>query len=191
MNLAKDMMVKYLKVAYHGVTATRGGDFLNDADTLDHIDKVADLLTGNSPKWGLIFFGDTGNGKTTLMLTLQKVVNWLAETPAIPGNVGLRIVNAKDIHKAGDNKKRFQLLCNDDLLGIDDLGAEPTEEMEFGNVTTPVIDLLEYRYSRQLFTVCTTNLAPSGLRDKYGNRIADRCREMFVKIVFKNQSFRK
>ena len=54
-----------------------------------------------------------------------------------------------------------QILNQDvDVLGIDDLGTEPSEVSDYGNVYTPVIDLLTKRYEEQLFTIITTNLTP-------------------------------
>ncbi len=41
---------------------------------------------------------------------------------------------------------------------VDDLGTEPREVMEFGNVYTPLIDLITTRYEEQLYTIFTTNL---------------------------------
>ena len=54
-----------------------------------------------------------------------------------------------------------QILNQDiDVLGLDDLGTEPSEVLDYGNVYTPVIDLLTKRYEEQLFTIITTNLTP-------------------------------
>ena len=76
------------------------------------------------------------------------------------------------------------------MLGIDDLGTEPSEVMGYGNVYTPVIDLLTKRYEEQLFTIITTNLTPQQIREHYDDRIADRLNEMVEKIVFKNGTYR-
>ena len=76
------------------------------------------------------------------------------------------------------------------MLAIEDMGREPAEILEFGNTASPVIDLLEYRYDNQLFTFITTNLTPAQIREKYGNRIADRFNEMMETIVFKNGTYR-
>jgi DNA replication protein DnaC len=76
------------------------------------------------------------------------------------------------------------------LMFIDDLGAERKEIQEYGNVLTPMVDLLEHRYSRRLFTVVTTNLDASQLGEKYGARLRDRFREMFIVVPFSNKSFR-
>ena len=76
------------------------------------------------------------------------------------------------------------------MLAIDDLGKEPTEVLDYGNVLSPVVDLMEYRYQHQLFTAVTTNLTPDEIRDKYGKRIADRFNEMLEVIVFEDISYR-
>lgn len=76
------------------------------------------------------------------------------------------------------------------MLGIDDLGTEPSEVLDYGNIYTPVIDLLTKRYEEQLFTIITTNLTPQQIRRHYGDRIADRLNEMVKKIVFNNCTYR-
>ena len=55
---------------------------------------------------------------------------------------------------------------------------------------TPLIDLISIRYEEQLFTMITTNLKPNDIRERYGDRIADRFNEMLEKIVFENPSYR-
>lgn len=77
------------------------------------------------------------------------------------------------------------------MLGIEDMGREATEVIDFGNVLNPVIDLLEYRYNQQLFTFITTNLKADEVRKKYGDRIADRFNEMLEVIIFGNTTYRK
>ena len=76
------------------------------------------------------------------------------------------------------------------MFGIDDPGTESQEVMDFGNVVTPVIDLLTKRHDEQLFTIITTNLTPKQIREHYGDRIAERLNEMVEKIVFTNNSYR-
>ena len=76
------------------------------------------------------------------------------------------------------------------MLSIDDLGIEPSEILDYGNILNPVIDLLTQRYNAQLFTIVTTNLTPKQIREHYGERIADRFNEMFDRIVFENSTYR-
>lgn len=85
---------------------------------------------------------------------------------------------------------RFLYLTQTDLLGIDDLGTEPAEVQDYGNIMYPIKELLTMRYDAQLFTVFTTNLEPKDIRQRYDNRIADRLNEMMVKIVYNNKTYR-
>lgn len=59
---------------------------------------------------------------------------------------------------------RFLYLTQTDLLGIDDLGTEPAEVQDCGNIMYPIKELLTMRYDAQLFTVFTTNLEPKDIR---------------------------
>jgi DNA replication protein DnaC len=71
------------------------------------------------------------------------------------------------------------------------MGLEPTEILDYGNAINPVIEIMEQRYKQQLFTFITTNLTPSQIREKYGDRIADRFNETTKCIVYTNPTFRK
>lgn len=172
------------------VAVERGGKLQGTGEVAACIRHAADTLTGDSHKWGLMLMGGVGTGKTVLTRALQKAVITLACRHLLPHEAGLRIIHAKDIHKAEGGSKAYATLCDEPMLAIDDLGDEPSEEMSYGTVTTPIADLLEYRYERQLLTIITTNISAQKIRQKYGERIADRCREMFEKILFKNQSYR-
>ena len=77
------------------------------------------------------------------------------------------------------------------IMIVDDLGTEPREVMEFGNVYTPLIDLITRRYEEQLYTIFTTNRTPAQLKEKYGKRIVDSLNEMVKKVVFENESYRR
>ncbi len=118
-------------------------------------------------------------------------VNFAGMPPRNDGTYGIQIVDAKYIaYQCKNNYDAYRKLIKVDMLGIDDLGTEPSEVMDYGNVYTPVIDLLTKRYEEQLFTVITTNLTPQQIRGHYGDRIADRLNEMVKKIVFNNGTYR-
>ena len=93
----------------------------------------------------------------------------------------VRLVRQRQDHHDDDHE----------MLGIDDMGTEPLEVQEFGNMHRPLTDLLTRRYESRDFTFITTNLVPQQIRKLYGDRIADRLNEMVDKIVFDNPSFRK
>lgn len=100
---------------------------------------------------------------------------------------GIRIEGVKPIaYLCKNNNEAYRNLFKVDMLVIDDLGIEPVEIMDYGNVCTPIIDLLTKRYEKQFFAFITTNLTPQQIREHYGDRIADRLNEMVRKIVFSN-----
>ena len=100
--------------------------------------------------------------------------------------------NAKDLAmRSKGNYNDWRNVMRYQLMIVDDLGTEPREVMEFGNVYTPLIDLITARYEEQLYTIFTTNLTPAQLEEKYGKRIVDRLNEMVEKVVFENESYRR
>ena len=154
--------------------------------------QMANWLTSDSSKFGILFCGECGNGKSTLLKAFQQLLNYLAiPNPDSQGNYGIQITDSKYVAYLGrTDYPAFIKFSQKDMLGIDDLGTEPQEVMDFGNIVTPVIDILSKRYDEQLFTIITTNLTPKQIREHYGDRIADRLNEMVEKIVFTNGTYR-
>ncbi len=136
-----------------------------------------------------------GNGKTTMMRGIGRLIEYVTEqTLGYGGRSVVRFIMAKEIAEfftTEEGKKDFKKILNLPMLAIDDLGEEPKEVISYGMVYTPMIDLLSYRYDRQLFTLLTTNLTSQEIEAKYTKRIRDRFREMMHTIHFKNDSFRK
>lgn len=166
--------------------------FQENVDVKAQLQQIANWLTSDSSKFGILLCGECGNGKSTLVKAFQQLLNLLSiPNPTGQGNYGIQITDSKYIaHLAKTDYKAFVQLSQKNMLGIDDLGTEPQEVMDFGNVVTPVIDLLTKRYDEQLFTIITTNLTPKQIREHYGDRIADRLNEMVEKIIFKNGTYR-
>lgn len=179
-----------MTAAYMAEVEYRGREFKSDEGTTDNIRAVAEFLAQEGRKeFGMMMCGTCGNGKTTMVYALQNLVNYLDERGIIRG--GLVIIDAKDVAGMTKDKPMFNRnIRNVSMMAVEDMGREPVEVMDFGNVANPVIDLMEYRYNEQLFTVVTTNLSPKQIAEKYGKRLADRFNEMFRKIIFKNGSYR-
>lgn len=72
------------------------------------------------------------------------------------------------------------------LLVLDDIGAEKASEW----VEARFYEIIDYRYNHLLPTVITSNLTPSELSKKVGERIADRIREMCKVVAIKTSSQR-
>ena len=135
--------------------------------------------------------GIPGNGKTTLMNAISRVFRLFSFKNAFEEDVYMRSVSAIDVaNTAKTNYERYKKMCYEPMLAIDDFGEEPAEVLEYGNVLSPITELLSIRYKEQFLTVLTTNTAANKIRERYGARIADRFNEMMKVIIFTNPSYR-
>lgn len=119
-------------------------------------------------------------------MAFQNALNYLSDRRRAFGTEPryIRILDAKDIAPMARDARKLAEIKVTPLLAIDDMGREATEVLNYGNATSPVIDLLEHRYNNQLFTIITTNKTPRELREKYGARMADRFNEMLHVINY-------
>jgi len=182
----------HLLAAVMAEVAYRHRSFCTNEYLEKQLNEMAHWLTSPSSNFGILLCGGCGNGKSTMLKAFQQLLNYLhIPKPYHDGTYGIQIVDAKYIaYLCKNNYESYRKLVSVDMLGIDDLGTEPSEVMDYGNVYTPVIDLLTKRYEEQLFTIITTNLTPQQIRGHYGDRIADRLNEMVKKIVFNNATYR-
>ena len=183
----------YLLAAYQAEVERRHRVFERNEYFDAQLNLIAKYLTGGSKKFGLMFCGLCGNGKTTWAKALQLLVSGLnLKNPINNLYYVFPLCNAKDLAmRSKGNYNDWRNVMRYQLMIVDDLGTEPREVMEFGNVYTPLIDLITTRYEEQLYTIFTTNLTPAQLEEKYGKRIVDRLNEMVEKIVFENESYRR
>lgn len=183
----------YIRGAFEAQVELRCGTVEYDEMTNKNLRLVAETLAGDSHKFGLLLAGTCGNGKTTTLRAVQSVVMLLNNTyyNRRGEGIGNRLLEAKEI--TGLSEKDGQLVAYKTVpvLFLDDLGREPTEVLKYGNVTSPITELLEYRYNQRLTTIVTTNLEPSEIREKYGDRIADRFNEMFALVSYTGSSYRR
>ena len=191
--MSVDEAEQYIRGAFEAQVELRGGAVQYDEMTTKNLRKVAETLAGDSHKFGLLLAGTCGNGKTTTMRAVQSVVMLLNNTyyNRFGQRIGNRLLEAKEIAQLSGKTEQLTAYQTIPLLFLDDLGREPTEVMRYGNVTSPITELLEYRYNQRLTTIVTTNLEPSEIREKYGDRIADRFNEMFVVVSYTGSSYRR
>ena len=180
----------YLLAAYQAEVERRHRVFEQNEYFNEQLNLIANYLTGGSKKF---FCGLCGNGKTTWAKALQLLVSGLnLKNPINNLYYVFPLCNAKDLAlRSKGNYNDWRNVMRYQLMIVDDLGTEPREVMEFGNVYTPLIDLITTRYEEQLYTIFTTNLTPAQLEEKYGKRIVDRLNEMVEKVVFENESYRR
>ena len=194
--MEEKQLANALYASYCAEVRSRGHEVTMDNETLGYILETARWLRDPSDKVGLIYTGLYGNGKTTLMMAVAALVNWLYDSPTSSNRHSFRVVDANDVVEAGvqTDKSAFNGLVNEELLAIDELGNEAAETMVFGRIHTPVKDLLLERYKRQRMTICCTNLVATKegnqFAQHYGERVVDRFKEMMKMVVFRNPSYR-
>lgn len=173
-----------LLLCYKNEVKKRGMNYSNDIK--NYVDKVATWLL-ETKKTGLFLYGSVGNGKTTMILAIKKLIEILYF-----GQFGVKIISSLTLSELVRNDEaNFNLIKKSHLLAIDDVGCETSIVKNYGNEISPLTDIIYYRYDKQLFTLITSNLDKKDIEIKYGNRIADRMNEMFDFVAFTNKTYRK
>ncbi len=186
--LTTEECVNYLTEAYKIETEQRGYKYIpNNEKDLQNVSK---WLT-EGVRHGLMLYGTVGSGKTTMARSVCRVFNAINETGNSDTTKRFTIASAQEIcENVRQNPLWLQNYRRTEFLYIDDLGCEPIEIKDYGNSITPLIDVLYSRYENKLITICTSNLGNDDLATRYGERLADRMKEMFNRIPFTRASYR-
>ena len=137
--MSEDEAYAYLLAAMMAEVEYRHRRFCTSEDMENQLQEIAHWLTSSSPKFGLLLCGGCGNGKSTMLRALQQLLNNMRIPKSFNDSTnGIQIVDAKYIaYLCKNNYEAYRKLISVDMLGIDDLGTEPSEVMDYGNVYTP------------------------------------------------------
>ena len=178
---------EFLSMRYKNIVESRGKSVLWNEQTLAAID-YATLWFFTPQRDGLLLYGKYGNGKTTLMVCLKDLFSkdrcsdrLLFTTPAM-------II--RDMNKPPSDYSLYSLCCNVDVLLLDEVGAEDKTAVVWGNRCTPLQDILVYRYDRRRITILSSNCDNGELLERYGERVMDRIRESYTRVLFSHESYR-
>ena len=181
-------------------------------------EKIINLLlwyfTGNAKfekdglllKKGILLYGGIGSGKTTIFKIfnnftkeIRKNTFQMMETRYIVREFfidGMKTIDrygresfGTAVHGGGFNRE------NPRAYFFDDLGLEESNSNLYGNKSNVIAEIILDRYNcfqdYGMKTHASTNLSIPELITLYGNRFADRAKEMFNVLTLNCKSFRK
>ncbi|HEY3945705.1 MAG TPA: ATP-binding protein [Solirubrobacteraceae bacterium] len=152
--------------------------------TRDFADSIDEQLGAGRGLW---FMGPVGTGKTTLAMLVSKAALEAGRSVAIYSLP--RLLNEiRDIHRA--ERSHIDLLDRltaVDLLHVDDVGAERTNEW----VLEELYSIVNSRYEEQRSIVITTNIDDhDALCDQIGARTVSRLTEMCQEMLLSGEDRR-
>ena len=127
----------------------------------------------NSDYHNLFFYGTVGTGKTFLSNCAAKELIESGHSVIYFSAAGLFDLLSRysfDYKSKEDERERYADLYQCDLLIVDDLGTELTNQF----VASRLFSLLNQRNKKKKATVISTNLSLEELRDRYSDRIFSR-----------------
>jgi DNA replication protein DnaC len=151
--------------------------------------RLDDRFDGDLEK-GIMLMGKYGCGKTIILESIVEMYNTFIRELYIQRPL-LKFIKLIDLLEALKDKsiKSFAKLP----LVIDEFGREPKQIMDFGNLRSPVIELLCERYDTGAWTHGTTNFTLDTLyaENQYGRMTGDRLKSMFNFVELKGDSRRR
>ena len=145
---------------------------------------------------GLYIAGPTGSGKTVLTKVIRKFadvcdahVKTLGHAYRLAAFADARADEiVADVARTGDLSRWVDA----PILCVQDLGAEPREALYMGNRIEVMRQLIERRADLDGgLMLITSNLLPSALADRYGDRVASRIPQMCNLIVMAGSDRRR
>ena len=131
------------------------------------------VKTFNSDYHNLFFYGTVGTGKSFLSGCVAKELIENGHSVIYFSAAGLFDTLSKfkfDYKNADELHKEYEDLFQCDLLIIDDLGTEYTNNL----VNSELFSLINDRHLRQKATIISTNLSLEDFRNRYSDRIFSR-----------------
>lgn len=162
---------------FRGVSFDRPPVTLIEPTVVSAVRRYVGDLPGNLDAGrGLWLMGDIGTGKTTLAMLVSRTALEQGHTVAIYSVPRLLSVMRKTFDADADMGflELMDSLASIDLLHLDDLGAERTNDW----VLEQLYSLVNARYEEKRAVLVTTNYRPDELAEQIGPRTVSRLVEM-------------
>lgn len=166
-------------------------------------------LDGNlDPNKGLWLYGNIGTGKSTMLRIIRAfcrgVRTYYSEKYQLQMPYTFRIANAIDVCSSFSKGGYAGIdeFINGQCQAFDELGSESIPTGYYGTAENVFQYIFQRRYDvfqmKDLITHVSTNISPQDpytgqnqIIDRYGERIWDRCREMFNFVPYMGATWRK
>lgn len=152
------------------------------------------FMTDQESRTSMLLYGTTGTGKTTFMKAMHMTIGFMYQEEISRKEISNKFIKASELGAIlKTDKEAYKEVKGATCLFIDDLGFNGESELvnDYGVKARPIEDIIEYRYDKQLMTVCTTNLTSGEIREKYGDRIFSRMCESFSMVSVVGQDYRQ
>lgn len=139
-------------------------------------DEIAVWLANNHSR-GLLLMGNFGQGKTVFVRDLLPDILLHQARPALHMHYYRAVEMA--VHK--EEIMRYAIVV------IDDIGVEPVEHLDYGNVSRTLEDILDSVDDRNALIILTTNLNMSEIKERYGERVVERLKALVSPVIFRGK----
>ena len=161
-------------------------------DNYDEMKRIFDYLVKYANEFSLdsesiLFYGDTGVGKTHLSLAVANVVinNGFSVIYDSVINILQKLRAEYFSYKGSDDV--HETIMNVDLLILDDLG---TEDINMSFYVSAVYNIVNTRLNKGKPTIISTNLNFDGIKNRYEARVASRLNASYKCLRIKGNDIR-